>query len=99
MPATDIFIRLLSTIAPLLIFLGIIISVVKSGISMSKKIRRYITGRYFSMSIILTLASTIFLYPFFNFRYGEGRGNLVSSIGQLYVRSEVNDQGPGLELE
>ena len=41
----------------------------------------------------------VFLYPFFNFRYGEGRGNLVSSIGQLYVRSEVNDQGPGLELE
>jgi len=84
MPITDIFIRLLSVIAPLLIFCGIIISIVKSGISMSEKIRRYITGRYFSMSIILTAASTVFLYPFFSFRYGEGHGNPISSIGQLY---------------
>ena len=83
-PATDVFIRLLSVITPFLIFFGIIISIVKSGSLMSGKIRRYITGRYFSMSVILTAASTVFLYPFFSFSFGEGRGDPISSIGQLY---------------
>lgn len=84
MPVSDVFIKLLSVIAPLLIFLSIIISIVQSGTSTSEKFRKYITGRYFNVSIILTIASTIFLYPFFSFCYGEGHGNLAASADQLF---------------
>lgn len=84
MPVSDIYIRLLSVMAPFLIFLGIIISIIQSGVSISKKSRKYITGRYFRMSIILTIASMVLLYPFFGFSYGERHGNISSSIGKLY---------------
>lgn len=83
-PVSDIYIRLLSVMAPFLIFFGIIISIIQSSVSMSEKFRKYITGRYFRMSLILTIASMVLLYPFFGFNYGAGHGNISSSIDKLY---------------
>lgn len=85
MPVSDIFVKLLSIMAPLLIFFGLVISVGHSGAFMSEKLRDYVIGRYLRMSIMLTIASTVFLYPFFRFSYGgEKSGNLSSTIGRLY---------------
>lgn len=84
MSVSDVYIRLISVMAPFMIFFGIIISIIQSGVSMSEKFRKYITRRYFKMSVILTIASMVLLYPFFGFSYGKGHGNISASIVKLY---------------
>jgi len=83
-PISDIFVKLLSVVAPMLIFLGLILTMVRNKGAASLKLRQYITRRYILISILLTVASTVALIPFFRFQFGEGSGSLASTADSLY---------------
>ena len=79
-PVSDIFINLLSTLAPFLIFLSVVTSIFKgkSGMDFSR-VGRYIILRYVTVSAIGTALFTGVLIPFFRLQSGTAAAG-----GSLY---------------
>ncbi len=70
-PVSDIFMNLLSTLAPMLIFLSILNSIVssRSGADFNR-ISRYIVARYLIVSVLATMVCTAVMVPLFRFQFG-----------------------------
>ena len=70
-PVSDIFMNLLSTLAPMLIFLSILNSIVssRSGAEFNR-IGRYIVVRYLVVSVLVTMVYTAVMVPLFRFHFG-----------------------------
>ncbi len=69
-PVSDLFMKLLIALAPVLVFLSIISGIVrgKDGADFSK-IGRYIIVRYIGVSLASMAAMVVFLLPFFTFNH------------------------------
>ena len=83
-PFSDIFMDLLAVISPMLIFLGVVLSIINNGSMSSQQTRNYIVRRYIAASIVLTIISTVALIPFFHFSLGSGLGELSASMDILF---------------
>lgn len=83
-PVADIFVKLPSIVAPMLIFLGLILTMVRNKGTASMKLRQYIIRRYILISILLTAISAAALIPFFRFQLGGGGGSLATTADSLY---------------
>ena len=72
-PISDIFINLLSTLAPMLIFLSIVVGIIRgrSGVDFGKA-GRYIITRFVAVTCIGAGLFTVGLIPFFRLQLGSG---------------------------
>ena len=87
MPISDIFLKLLMTLAPMLIFLSVINSVIRTGQGADfGRLGKYVITRYLVISVILGFIYTIVLIPFFNLHF-EGKASVSHFFQKLYEPS------------
>lgn len=96
-PVSDLFFKFLSIIAPVLIFLGLLLALIEKREADTQNYRKYIIRRYTAASIVLTVLSTAALIPFFRFQFGAGSGSMASSIDTLYQM--ILDLAPGNAIQ
>ncbi len=83
-PISDIFLKLLMTLAPMLIFLSVINSVIRTGQGADfGRIGKYVITRYLVISTILGSIYTIVLIPFFHLHF-EDKVSMSNSFQKLY---------------
>lgn len=84
MPLSEIFMNLLATMAPMLIFLSIINSIIKGGEGSDfNMLGRYIIGRYIGVTAIMVVVFTGLLIPFYHLNF-EMSASAASSFDKLY---------------
>ena len=83
-PITDIFLRLLITLAPMLIFLSVLTSVFMTGQGADfNRIGKYIIGRYITVTASLVVIFTTALIPMFHLDFEKVTSG-VSTFNKLY---------------
>ncbi len=83
-PVSDIYMKLLMTLAPLLVFLSVINSIIRTGQGADfGRLGRYVITRYLAATAVLAVIYTIVLVPFFNLHF-EDKVSTSNSFQKIY---------------
>ena len=83
-PVSDIFMKLLMTMAPMLIFLSVINSIIRTGQGADfGKLGKYVLTRYLMIAAVLDFIFFFALLPFFNLNYAD-TASTTNSFQKVY---------------
>ena len=95
-PVSDIFMKLLTMVAPILIFLTVVTSIMKNANASSfGKMGKYIIGRYLFMTVAFCAGLSALFIPCFNLCFGDaskgadGVGDLVKMLFDIVPNNIV----------
>ncbi len=83
-PVSDIFMKFLMTVAPVLVFLSVINSIIRTGQGVDfGKLGKYVIARYLVITAAMACIFTVVLIPFFHLRFEEAAATS-NSFQKLY---------------